>query len=185
MDNQEDIYNKVFGDMIKPKKDEEEIPPLESLLEYDESIQAYEKKVDEWMNMEFDYIPPYLDDPAYIEHMEREPVPPISREEEFSASTLGLQELRKTKKYIGEMHKAINVQLKKVYVTYPLLLEKHYEEALMQVQEKMFKIIEDMEHLIAGDIDKMARIKEDWKLFQEFQEKRLILLHKISDYYKD
>lgn len=187
MDEREkDVFHEVFGDMLNDRKEEESIPPLETLFEYEEEDgRSYEEKVEEWVNMESDYIPPHLNDPDYIEHVEKAPIPPLSREDEFAASNLGLQELRKTKKYIKDMQHAISVQLKKVYITYPLLLEKHYEHALTQVEEAIFKTIEDLEHFIAGDIDKMQRIKDDWQLYQEFEEKRLILLHKISDFYKD
>lgn len=184
MDKKEDIFNKIFGSMLNENK-EESMPPLEGMFDYEENEHSYEEKVEKWLNTEMDYVPEFLNDPDYIKHIEKAPLPPLSREDEFSASTLGLQELRKTKKYIKEMHKAISVQLRKVYVTYPLLLEKHYEEALMRVQEEMFKAIEDLEHFVAGDIDKMERIKQDWQLFQEFQEKRLKLLHKIHNFYDE
>lgn len=185
MDERERIYNEVFGNILDNKNEEEVIAPLEALFEYEENEHSYEKRIEEWMNTELDYIPSYLEDSDYIEYIEQEPVAPLSKEKEFSASNLGLQELRKTKKYIKEMHKAISIQLKKIYVTYPLLLEKHYEDSIMKVQEEMSRIIDDMEHFVAGDINKMERIKEDWRLFQEFEKKRLTLLHKISNYYED
>lgn len=190
MENKDDIFNEVFGGMLKKSNEKDESAaepdiPLEALLEHEEDEHSYEKKLEEWMNTEQDYVPPYLNDPDYVRHVEKAPIPQLSREDEFSASTLGLQELRKTKKYIKEMHRAISMQLRKVYVTYPLLLQKHYEQGLTKAQDDIFRIIDDMEHFVAGDINKMERIKEDWQLYQEFEEKRLTLLHKINEYYKE
>jgi len=185
-DNKENLFNEAFGDLInessKTKKSFADTSKTNAdpfdLIEEFQSGESMEKKWEEEMAT---YIPSHIGDADFEAHFSEPPLPPLSREEEFSACNLGLQELRRTRNYVKERHESINAELVKAYVTYPLLLERDFIEAVDLFHKKFFDLIEDMEHLVSGDIDKMSHVGSD--LFHEFEQRRLKLLHEIRAYY--
>lgn len=132
-----------------------------------------------------DYIPESVHDEAWEGFVERQPLPPLEKEQEANLISVGLQELRKMKEYMYYVHSHMQNEFQSLYATYPILLEKYLNEVFGATHQKISNTIEDLNHLIVGEIDKMTAVKEDFRLYQEFEEKRLSVLYKILDHYNN
>ncbi|UOE58189.1 hypothetical protein [Cytobacillus oceanisediminis] len=185
-DKNQEVFDQAFGSLLntEPENNIEQEPetPLEEALfgPPEEHVPLTEK---EWAAAAENYIPPSVSDEHWEQFAARPPIPPLDREQEARAVQLGLQELRKMKEYTHYIYQHMTKEFKAIYVTYPLLLEGKYEDVYAGAHKDIMDTIEDLEHLIAGDIDAVQAVKNDFKLFQQFEEQRLSLLYKIIDFY--
>ena len=138
---------------------------------------------EEWEKASQDYIPESIGDEQWEAFVSREPIIPLNREQEARAVTIGLQEIRKMREYMLHTDRHMMNEYNRIYASYPLLLQKDFEEVMGKAQKELIAIMEDMENLIAGDIDQLEAVKSDFKLHQAFEEKRLSILHKLLEHY--
>ena len=187
--NQEE-FEKVFGGLLKsnkpkePVQEEKEEHQLESLSEalFGEEEQK-ELTQEQWEAACQNYIPESIMDEQWEEFVSRQPVPPLNREQEARAISLGLQEIRKMREYMFNTDNHMMSGFNSNYATYSLLIQHEFEEHVKEARKKTVKVMENMEHLIAGDIDRVSAVREDYKLFQKFEEERLRVLHYILEHY--
>ncbi len=111
------------------------------------------------------------------------PLPPINREQESRAVSIGLQEIRKMKEYMLYIHRHMINEFNRIYASFPILFAKDFEDKFGTAHKELVTIMEDIEHLVAGDIDHVEAVKNDFKLTQIFEEKRLSLLYDLLEHY--
>lgn len=119
----------------------------------------------------------------YEEFAARPPLPPMNREAEAYAVSMGLQELRLMREYILYNSGHMSAEFSKAYTLYPLTLLQDLEETLTVANRKLLTMIQELEHLIAGDLYMMQEVQKDHKLMQAFESKRLSLLYSLLDLY--
>lgn len=182
---QDKAFESAFGDLLKKEEPASEIAQPEGTL--NEALFGSEEKApmtqEEWEKVVGEYVPPSVHDEQWEEFASRTPIPPLNREQEARAVSLGLQEIRKTKEYMLYIYRHMCNEFKTIYATYPLLFEKDFQEKYGDAHKAIISVMEDMEHLIAGDIDRVEEVKGDFKLQQAFEEKRLSILYQIIEYY--
>lgn len=188
MENEKDsVFEETFSDLLKDENKEPTVvyQPEETLDEAlfgkSEMIEPLSAEMLEKISQE--YIPPSVGDEEWEEFVGRVPLPPISRLDEARAVSIGLQELRKQKEYVLYIHNHMFNEFTKIYATYPLLLSKDMEELFTDTSKKAVALMEDMEHLIAGDFDQLEATKQDFRLHQVFEEKRLSVLYDLLEHY--
>lgn len=185
-------FDKVFAGLLKSNKPKEPVkdkdaeekeklkPISEALFGEEEQCEITEK---DWETFCQEYIPESIMDEQWEEFASRPPVPPLNREQEARAVSLGLQEIRKMREYMFNTDNHMMSGFNSNYATYSLLIQKDFEEHVKEARMKTVKMMENMEHLIAGDIDRVSSVQEDFKLFQKFEEERLRVLHCILEHY--
>lgn len=191
MSEENNIFEEAFGELMRSNETHKETSSDKSDSEetdviLEEALFNYEGEPmsqDEWEKISKDYIPESIGDEQWEEFVSRDPIPPLNREQEARAVTIGLQEIRKMREYMLHTDRHMMNEYKRIYACYPLLLQKDFEEVIGNAQKELISIMEDMEHLIAGDIDKLGAVKTDFRLYQTFEEKRLGILHKILENY--
>lgn len=184
---EKEAFDQAFGDLLGSAKKKESAPrklPSTSLEE--ELFGPDEETVfneEDWKDASEEYIPSSVHSEEWEEFVSRPPLPPLDREQEARAVSIGLQELRKTKEYTQYIFRHMTKEFKTIYITYPLLFEKFYENAYGKVHKEINALIEDMEHFIAGEISKVKAVQDDFRLTQAFEEKRLSVLYEILEFY--
>jgi hypothetical protein len=193
----EKAFDEAFRDLLKPSEHSERIEGLDlsteesplsneslsELLEFGPDDEIPLMKQDDWEKASNEYIPDSVNDREWEEYVSRPPVPPLNREQEARAVSLGLQELRKQRDYTHYLYRHMAKEFHSIYATFPILLQKFFEEVYGKTHEGIGLYIEDMEHLIAGDINKVKAIKQDYRLYQKFEEHRLTILYAILEFY--
>lgn len=184
----EDSFKEAFDELLKEEnQDIVSINPENNNLQ-SELFGAEESKVLNESDLEKamgEYIPPSVDDSDWEEFVSREPLPSLNREQESRAIMLGLEEIRKTKHYMHKMYRHMTSEFRRSYKTFEMLFENYFDEQFSKTHKDIESAMEDMEHLIAGDIDRMKAVQEDFKTYQKFEEKRLSILHDILEYYNN
>lgn len=188
-ENTAEIFNNAFGDLLNVKKETPapiEAEPKEDLgvVLFGPSEETYVTDKDIMERIQ-DYIPESVGSEEWEAFASRNPLPPIEREQEARAVSIGLQELRKMKEYMLYIHRHTVNEFTRVYATFPLLLSKDFSDNFDTAHKNIIQLMEDMEHLVAGDINQVEAVKDDYKLFQTFEEKRLSILYDILEHYNN
>ncbi|WP_263117534.1 hypothetical protein [Bacillus subtilis] len=186
--NQEEkeVFEKTFGDLLSEDRNKEVLisNPEDTLDEALFGAEENKPLTDEEREAAAgEYIPPSIGDEQWEQFSSRTPLPPINREEEARAVSIGLQEIRKMKEYMLYIHRHMTNEFMRIYATYPLLFSKNFDESFEKAHKEIVAVMEDIEHLIAGDIDQVEAVKTDYKLYQIFSEKRLSLLYDLLEHY--
>lgn len=183
--NSEDAFLKAFGDLLKDGEKEEVAgeEPLGGIIYPSEEPDTISHE--EWEKISGEFIPECIQDEQWEEFMSRTPIPPLNREQEARAVSIGLQEIRKMREYMLHSDDHMMNEFTRIFITYTLTLQKDFEETMKNARQRIIQFMEETEHLIAGDIDHVAAVKEDYRLHQLFEEKRLSLLHKILNHYNN
>lgn len=181
----EKLFDAFFGELLndKPKEELTVEPPVEELDDIFGTDELPVGPLDDWAAATSEYIPESIGDEEWEAFVSRTPIPPMDREQEARAVSVGLQELRKTKEYMNYIYRHMTQEFKTIYVTYPLLFDKYFEEVFGKAHKEISALVEDMEHLIAGDIDKVEAVKTDYRLSQSFSERRSSILYDILAFY--
>lgn len=185
---QQKVFEDVFASLLR-KKD-----PFDSIVNPDDPNQLDQDlfgppeeqqpvSLEDLEDALSSYIPNSIHDKEWESFVSRPPIPPLTKEQEQRAVSIGLQEITKIKEYMLYIHRHMTNEFKSIYAVYTLLLEKDLQEILDLSHKSFFSILDDMEHLIAGDIDNIEEAKKDFRLHQIFQEKRLSILYGILDHY--
>ena len=191
MSEENNIFEEAFGELMRSNEALKEADSNSSAVEETDVLmeealfdsEGEPMSQEEWEEAVKDYIPASIGDEQWEEFVSRDPIPPLNREQEARAVTIGLQEIRKMREYMLHTDRHMMNEYNRIYACYPLLLQKDFEDVIGNAQKELISIMEDMEHLIAGDIDKLGAVKTDFRLYQTFEEKRLAILHKILENY--
>lgn len=181
------VFEKAFGELLKGKDEKPNAVVHQPKDNLEEVLSGAEENTtlshDEMEKAAQNYIPESIGDEQWEQFVSRTPLPPINREQEARAVTIGLQEIRKMKEYMMYIHRHMTNEFTRIYATYPLLFAKDFEEQFGGAHKEMISTMEDVEHLIAGDIDRVEAVKTDYKLLQTFEEKRLSILYDLLEHY--
>ncbi|HDR4736880.1 TPA: hypothetical protein QCR36_003931 [Bacillus cereus] len=182
-----DVFQETFGGLLDDNKKERDAvvhqpkEKLEDVLFGAEENQTLSHEDAE--KAAENYIPPSIGDEQWEQFVGRVPLPPINREQESRAVSIGLQEIRKMKEYMLYIHRHMINEFNRIYASFPILFAKDFEEKFGTAHKELATIMEDVEHLVAGDIDHVEAVKNDFKLTQIFEEKRLSLLYDLLEHY--
>ncbi|MGM2632425.1 hypothetical protein [Bacillus cereus group sp. Bce040] len=182
-----DVFEETFGGLIESSKEKPDavVHQPENKLE-DVLFGEEENKTlshEEAEKAAENYIPPSIGDEQWEEFVGRVPLPPINREQESRAVSIGLQEIRKMKEYMLYIHRHMINEFNRIYASFPILFAQDFEDKFGTAHKEIITIMEDIEHLVAGDIDHVEAVKNDFKLTQVFEEKRLSLLYDLLEHY--
>ncbi|MES9681694.1 hypothetical protein ABWK22_02015 [Gottfriedia acidiceleris] len=183
------VFEKTFGDLLKGNEEKENAvvhqpeDSLEEALYGEEENPSLPNEVIEQAIQ--DYIPPSIGDEQWEEFVSRTPLPPMDRDQEARAVSIGLQEIRKMKEYMMYTHRHITNEFEKIYAMYPIAFAGEFEEHFGKAHKSIIEAMEDMENLIAGDIDRVEAVKNNYKLLQTFEEKRLSILYDLLEHYNN
>ncbi|MDA1616469.1 hypothetical protein PDK03_07720 [Bacillus cereus group sp. TH204-1LC] len=186
-EKKEDVFEETFGGLLDSNKKEPDAVvhqpenKLEDVLfgEEENNTLSHEEAEKAAEN----YIPPSIGDEQWEQFVGRVPLPPINREQESRAVSIGLQEIRKMKEYMLYIHRHMINEFNRIYASFPILFAKDFEDKFGTAHKELVTIMEDIEHLVAGDIDHVEAVKNDFKLTQIFEEKRLSLLYDLLEHY--
>lgn len=184
--NKDSIFEKTFGELLK-NKNTENVPikidePLEEMLSQEGEFPLSQETL-EALNQ--NYIPPSIGDEDWEEFVSREPLPPLSKTEEARVVSICLQEIEKQRDYVLLINNKIQNDFTKIYPTFNILFAKAFEEIITDAEKKMSELWNDMEHLVTADFDQIEVAKQDFRLYQVFEEKRLSLFHDVLEHYNN
>lgn len=186
-DNESSVFEKTFGDLLGNNDEEKNVVVHQPEGDLEEVLFGEEENTtlshEEMEKAVQDYIPPSIGDEEWEDYVSRVPLPPINREQEARAVSIGLQEVRKMKEYMMYINRHMTNEFNRIYATYPLLFAQDFEEVFGTAHKEIVTIMEDVEHLIAGDVDRVEAVKNDFKLLQTFEEKRLSILYDLLEHY--
>lgn len=189
--DKKELFEKTFGKLLNENETTEEVaekqeptPTLEEAL-YAPEENTQPLSQEQWEKITQNYIPESIGDEQWEAFVSRVPLPPISREDEARAISIGLQEIRKMKEYMLYIHRHMTNEFTRIYASFPLLFSKDFDSVFGSAHKNIVTLMEDMENLIAGDIDQVEAVKSDYKLYQTFEEKRLSILYDLLDHYNN
>lgn len=181
------VFNETFGQLLEENELKEDVvihQPEEDLQDVLFGKSEHEPVTDEELEeAQQNYIPQSVTDEQWEQFASRSPMPPINREQEARAVSIGLQEIRKMKEYMLYINRHMTNEFRRIYATYPLLFTKDFDDVYGRAHKELVTLMEDMENLIAGDIDHVEAVKKEFRLYQTFEEKRLSILYDLLEHY--
>jgi len=185
----DNVFEDTFGELLdskEPKNNNVVMPQANETL--DEALFAEETKEltpEEMEQAAQNYIPPSIGDEKWEQFVSRTPLPPLTRDQEARSVSIGLQEIAKIKQYMMYVHRHMMNEFTKIYAIFPLAVSKDFDEVFSKAHREMAAILEDVENLVAGNVDRVEAVKEDFKLHQSYEEKRLSILYDLLEKYNN
>lgn len=180
------IFEKTFGELLENNKEENDAVIYQSRDKLQEVLlRAEGKKILSHEDREKStegYISPSIKDEKLEEFVGEMPLPPINREQESRAVSIGLQEIREMKEYMLYIHRYMINEFNRIYASFPILFAKDFEDKFGTAHKELATIMEDIEHFIIGDIYNVEAVKNDFKLVQILEGKRLSILYVFLEY---
>lgn len=185
----ENVFEETFGDLLKgeePNKKNVVMPKANETLEDTLFTEETKELTPEQMEQAAqDYIPPSIGDDKWEQFVSRTPLPPLTRDQEARAVSIGLQEVAKIKQYMMYVHRHMMNEFTKIYSIFPLAVSKDFDEVFGKAHKEMAAILEDVENLVAGNIDRVEAVKTNFQLHQSYEEKRLSILYDLLEHYNN
>ncbi|PFK99877.1 hypothetical protein COJ01_17595 [Priestia megaterium] len=185
----ENVFEETFGDLLngeEPKKNNVVMPKANETLEDTLFTEEAKELTPEQMEQAAqDYIPPSIGDDKWEQFVSRTPLPPLTRDQEARAVSIGLQEVAKIKQYMMYVHRHMMNEFTKIYSIFPLAVSKDFDEVFGKAHKEMAAILEDVENLVAGNIDRVEAVKANFQLHQSYEEKRLSILYDLLEHYNN
>lgn len=169
--------------LIQMPEEESAEESLDEILDFGPNEEMPPMEYNDWVDASKNYIPETTGDEKWEEYVSQPPIPPLTPDQEARAVSLGLQELRKQKDYTQYLYRHMSKEFHSIYVTFPILIQRFFDEVYGKTHEGIASYIEDMEYLIAGNIKKIKAVNDDFRLYQRFEEHRLNILYAILEFY--